>query len=135
MVDLPVARFQIHKPPFFYVGVDSFGPLSIQVKKSKAKRYECLFTCMITRLTHLKLAQNMSSSLFINALKRFKARHRPSKHIYSNNDPNFIGTNKFLKKIFQVKKTKQSTIICSRTILFGPLILPKLFIWIMSGKG
>ena len=90
MANLPVARFQIHQPPFSHVGVDFFGPLLVKVKRSEVKRYGCLFTCMTTRAIHLELAQDMSSSSFINVLRRFVAR--PS--------PNFVGTNKLLKNCF-----------------------------------
>ena len=48
MSDLPAARLQIHKPPFFHVGTDYFGPLVVKVKRSECKRYGCLFTCMTT---------------------------------------------------------------------------------------
>ena len=35
MADLPVARFQIHQPPFSHVGVNFFGPLLVKVKRSE----------------------------------------------------------------------------------------------------
>ena len=66
MADLPVAKFQIHQPPFSHVGVDFFGPVLVKVKRSETKRYGCLFTCMKTRAIHLELARDMSSSSFVN---------------------------------------------------------------------
>ena len=100
MADLPAARFQIHQPPFSHAGVDFFGPLLVKVKRSEAKRYVYLFTCMTTRAIHLELSQDMSSSSFINVLRRFVARRGSPKHIYSDNGSNFVETNKLLKNCF-----------------------------------
>ena len=100
MSDLPVARFQIHQPPFHHVGVDYFGPLMVKVKRSEAKRYGCLFTCMTSRAIHLELSHDLSSSSFINVLRRFVARRGPPKHIYSDNGTNFVGSVKLLKDTF-----------------------------------
>ena len=106
MADLPVARFQIYEPPFSQINVDFFGPLLVKVKRSEAKKYGCLFTCMTTRAIHQELAQDMSSSSYINALRRFVARQGSIKHIYSDNSFNFVGTSKLLKICFSDKEKK-----------------------------
>ena len=100
MADLPTARLQLHEPPFSHVGVDCFGALIVKVKRSQAKRYGCLFTCMTTRAIHLELAFDLSSSSFINVLRRFLARRGPVKCIYSDNGSNFVGAEHILKDSF-----------------------------------
>ena len=91
MADLPPARLKVYDPPFSHVGVDYFGLFLTKMKRSEVKRYECLFTCMTTRAIHLKMAQDLTMSFFINALRRFVARRGPIKHVYSNNGTNLVG--------------------------------------------
>ena len=55
MADIPDARMQIDKPPFFHTGVDCFGPLFVKQGRSRVKRYGCIFSCMTTRAVHLEV--------------------------------------------------------------------------------
>ena len=82
MADLPPARLKVYNPPFPQEGVDYFGPFLTKMKQSEVKRYGCLFTCITTRGTHLEMAQDMTMSSFINALRRFVAR-RGSLNMYT----------------------------------------------------
>ena len=95
MAGLPASRLQLHESPFSHVGVDYFGALIANVKRSQAKRYGCLFTCMTTRAIHLELAINLSS--FITVLRRFSGGREPVKHIYFDNGSNFVGAEHDLK--------------------------------------
>ena len=97
IADLPKARLKVHKPPFSYVGVDYFGPLYVKLKRSEVKRYGCLFTCLTCRAIHLEVAQDLSTSAFINALRRFVSRRGPVLHIYSDNGTNFVGSARLLQ--------------------------------------
>ena len=105
MSDLPAARLQIHEPPFSHVGTDYFGPLVVKVKRSECKRYGCLFTCLTTRAIHLELSYDLTSSAFINALRRFLARRGPAKCIYSDNGTNFVGAERILSDSFLNNKS------------------------------
>ena len=42
MADLPPCRLQVNEPPFYYVGVEYFGPFLIKQKHRLIKRYGCL---------------------------------------------------------------------------------------------
>ena len=99
MADLPAARLQLHKLPFFHVSVDCFGALRVKINRSQAKRYGSLFTCLTTRAIHLELAFDLSSS-FINVLRRFLARRGLVEYIYSDNGSNFVGAEHILKDSF-----------------------------------
>ena len=55
-------------------GVDYFGPMIIEERRSEVKVYDSLFVCMATRACHLELVDDLSTDHFIMALKRFIAR-------------------------------------------------------------
>ena len=80
MSDLSPERLSSFLPKFYFLGVDYFGPLTINLNKrtrrtsGTAKPYGALFTCMTTRAVHLKLAGDMSMNSFILALHCVKAR-------------------------------------------------------------
>ena len=71
MADLPAARLQIFEPPFAHNGVDYFGPFLTKRGRSHVKRYGCLFTCLTTLAVHIEMAADLTTDLFLNALRRF----------------------------------------------------------------
>nr|CAB3263160.1 uncharacterized protein LOC104265735 [Phallusia mammillata] len=98
MARLPIDRVNSHSPAFTYVGVDYFGPLMVRQARSQVKVYGCLFTCMTVRAVHLEVADSLSTSAFINCLRRFIGRRgRPTK-ICSDNGTNFVGAVRELKE-------------------------------------
>ena len=106
MGQLPNERTAVFDPVFTNTGVDYFGP--ILVKNSKRirftsgynKHYGVVLTCLTTRATHLELAGDLSTDLFIPALKRFIARRGQPKVMYSDNGSNFRGAEKELGDLF-----------------------------------
>ena len=103
MSDLPSERLSAFLPSFYFTGVDYFGPLTIKLNKrtrstgGAAKWYGALFTCMATRAVRLEPAGVMTTDSFILALRRFKARRRHPKSIWSDNGSSFIGVERELK--------------------------------------
>ncbi|XP_061923831.1 uncharacterized protein LOC133663402 isoform X2 [Entelurus aequoreus] len=98
MSDLPVDRLQL-EPPFSYVGLDIFGPWEVFTRRTRggqanSKRWAVLFTCLCTRAVHIEVVEEMSSSSFINALRRFFALRGPAKQLRSDCGTNFIGAHK-----------------------------------------
>ena len=83
MADLPRDRIS-PAPPFTYTGVDYFGLFLIKGGRKKLKRYCALFTCLVSRAVHIKVASTLESSSFIQALRRFLARHDPVREIRSD---------------------------------------------------
>ena len=101
MSDLPVERLQVD-PPFSYVGLDVFGPWEVISRRTrgckvKEKRWAVLFTCMSTRAIHIEVLETMTSSSFINALRRFFSIRGYAKQLRSDCGTNFIGASKELK--------------------------------------
>ena len=106
MGQLPNERTTVFDPVFTNTGMDYFGP--ILVKNCKRTRftsghnkyYGVVLTCLTTRATHLELAGDLSTDLFIPALKRFIARRGQPKVMYSDNGSNFRGAEKELGDFF-----------------------------------
>ncbi|KAJ8365140.1 hypothetical protein SKAU_G00139710 [Synaphobranchus kaupii] len=101
MADLPAERLQTD-PPFSYVGLDVFGPWEITTRRTRggqarSKRWAVMFTCMCTRAVHIEVIESMSSSSFINALRRFFSIRGPAKQLRSDCGTNFVGASKELK--------------------------------------
>lgn len=101
MSDLPVERLTV-APPFTYVGVDVFGPWEVTARKTRggqanSKRWAVMFSCMCSRAVHIEVIEAMSSSSFINALRRFFAIRGPVKQLHSDRGTNFVGASRELK--------------------------------------
>ena len=77
MSDLPEDRLT-PSPPFSNVGVDTFGPCQIVTRCTRGgqdygKRWAIMFSCLTSRAVHIEVIEDMPSSSFINALRRFIA--------------------------------------------------------------
>nr|XP_034305596.1 uncharacterized protein LOC117682359 [Crassostrea gigas] len=95
MADLPSDRIT-PGPPFTTVGVDTFGPWTVLARKTRGgvinnKRWAIMFSCLTTRAIHIEVIEEMSSSSFINALRRFEAIRGPVKVFRSDKGTNFVG--------------------------------------------
>ncbi|KAK3092639.1 hypothetical protein FSP39_005230 [Pinctada imbricata] len=101
MADLPSDRLT-PGPPFSSVGVDTFGPWEVVVRKTRggaanSKRWAILFTCLVTRAIHIEVVEELSTSAFINALRRFISIRGPVNLIRSDRGTNFVGATDQLK--------------------------------------
>lgn len=95
MADLPPDRIE-PTPPFTNVGVDAFGPWTVVHRRTRggcanSKRWAILFTCLTTRAIHIEVVDEMSSSAFINAVRRFIAIRGKVKLFRSDRGTNFVG--------------------------------------------
>ena len=98
MANLPSARLQSEETPFLHTGADCFGPFIVKKGRMELKRYGCVFICMTTRAIHLEVLPDLTTDLFINALRRFFARRGPPTHLYTDNGTNFTGAKRVLKE-------------------------------------
>ena len=95
MADLPSDRIT-DGAPFSSVGVDVFGPWSVITRRTRggqanSKRWAVMFTCLKIRAIHIEVIEEMSSSSFINALRRFTAIRGKVTEFRSDRGSNFIG--------------------------------------------
>ena len=98
MADLPTERLAISSPPFYNTGVDYFGPITVKVLRSRAKRWGCIFTCLTTRAIHLEVAPSLETDDFLNVLERFISRRGCPKTIRSDCGTNFKGADNLLQE-------------------------------------
>ena len=99
--DLPAERLQT-APPFTYVGLDIFRPWEVPARRTRgghanSKRWAVLFMCMCVRAVHIEVVESMTSSSFINALRRFFSLRGAKQQIRSDQGTNFICACKELK--------------------------------------
>ena len=98
----PSPDFRVNEaPPFSKIGIDFAGPLYCKgAKGSTTKFYIALFTCCATRGLHLGLVNDLSTSTFLNALRRFASRRGTPSLIISDNAKTFKSTAKLLNTFF-----------------------------------
>ena len=133
MPNLPKERLSFNEQPFTHTGIDYFGPINVKLtRKTRSnqathKRYGALFTCLTTRAVHLELASDLSTDIFILALRRFIARRGKPKEILSDNGTNFIGADQDLGQAIQdLNQSKIQTLMsnCGVAWKFNPPVSP-----------
>ena len=60
-----------------------------------------LYTCLCSRAVHLEIANSLSTSSFINSLRRFIALRGPISVLRSDQGTNFVGARKELREAIQ----------------------------------
>ena len=76
--------------------MDAFGHWEVTARRTRggmanSKRNAILFTCLGCRASHIEVIEEMSSSSFINALRRFIAIRGQVKEFRSDRGTNFVG--------------------------------------------
>ncbi|VDI03364.1 Hypothetical predicted protein [Mytilus galloprovincialis] len=100
MAMLPPDRLE-PGPPFTNVGVDCFDPWEVLARRTRgghanSKRWATMFTCLTTKSCSCRrVIEELSSSSFIIALKRFTAIRGPVSH-FRYDRTNFVGSIKEL---------------------------------------
>ena len=98
MADLPADRVQ-PSPPFTFCGQDYFGPFVIKEGRKEMKRWCCIFTCLSSRAVHLEVVNSLTSSSFINALRRFISVRGPISLLRCDQATTFVGAEKELQDL------------------------------------
>lgn len=89
MVKLPQARLRFHFRPFTYCGLDYFEPIMARIGRRREKRWGALFTCLIVRAIHIKLADSISTDYALMAIQRFAGRREFLAVIFIDKRTNF----------------------------------------------
>ena len=101
MAKLPEDSITPHKPPLTYVGVDLFGPIEVKQRRSRVKRYGCIFTCLSVRAIHIEVANTLNTDSMINALRRFISLRGCPEEIRSDCGTNLTKADKELKEAIE----------------------------------
>jgi len=79
---------------FFVVGINYARPVNTIISRGKGQRniksYITLFICFSIKI-HLEVISQLSTNVFLTALRRFVNRHGCPRKIYSDNAINFVG--------------------------------------------
>ena len=103
MAPLPKVRLATPLRAFARASVDYGGPyLTKQGRgRSQAKRYLCVFTCLLTRAVHLEMSYGLDASSFLNAFSRMVARRGKPLEIISDNGTNFVAADRELRELVE----------------------------------
>ena len=71
MAPLPASRLKPRTHVFAYAASDLAGPFSVTVGRSSAKRWICLFICMVSTAIRIEVSVDLTASTFINVFQRF----------------------------------------------------------------
>ena len=101
MAPLPIDRLK-PAPPWYSVTIDLFGPIEIRGevnKRSRGKAFGVIFTCNITRATHVDASSDYSTDSFLSAFRRFiNLRRNPAK-VRSDRGSQLVCANEELKRM------------------------------------
>lgn len=102
MAPLPLSRTTPARA-FTSTGVDYCGPVNIKVRPSRnrviLKAYICVFVCLATRAVHLELVSDLTTQVFIAALRRFVARRGRIRELISDHGTNFVGAHNEFRRL------------------------------------
>ena len=116
MADLPSIRLE-ETPPFTYIGIDLFGPLStaegVNTRRTNStkKSWGVVFMCLVTRAIHLELVQGLDYVSFRNSFRRFISLRGIPRTIYSDNGTNMMAFKNELE-VFRSLSTLKSEDQC-----------------------
>ncbi|CAR99751.1 Protein CBG25357 [Caenorhabditis briggsae] len=94
-----------HSNPFQCTGTDYAGPLLVKINNSPQKVWIIIFTCLYSRYTRAEVVTDMSTSSYLNALRRLSALFGTPKQLLSDNASQF----KLLEDVFKLIKNKISS--------------------------
>lgn len=96
MSNLP-ADWLTQATPFTQIGLDVFGPWSVCARRNRGGLSESKrWVVMVTRAVHMEVVESLSTSSFVNALRRFTAIRGLAKLFRSDQGTNFVGACKEL---------------------------------------
>ena len=102
MADLPASRVT-PSFPFYNVGTDFAGPFVLKPmygrKNISFKVYIAIFVCFSTKALHLEVVNDLSTTAFLNCLKRFIGRRGKPNSIHSDCGTNFAGARRKLHEM------------------------------------
>ena len=113
MGNLPSERVTFDRP-FLATGINYCGPVLLKEKRLRntktIKAYVAIFVCLATKAVHTELVDDLTTEVFLAALKRLFARRGKARHIYSDNAKIFISANRELRELCNLTSNTSSSI-------------------------
>ena len=108
-IQAPLQKYRVNEaPPFSITGVDFTGALLVRNRDGREKKaYVCLFTCAITRAVHLEIVEDLTTTSFLNAFRRFSARRSLPSKVISDNATTYQTAATELRELFKSPDVKQ----------------------------
>ena len=78
--------------------MDFFGPFIVKEGRKELKRYGVIYTCLVSRAVHLEVANALTTSSFLNSLRRFLSIRGPISLLRADRGTNFVGASRELSK-------------------------------------
>lgn len=97
---------------FEVVGVDYAGPFLYKPlvrSRVQCKAYVALFTCYKYRCTHMEVVHDLTTTSFMNALRRFVSRRGVPRKMYSDNATNLTGGRRELAELREMLLSQATT--------------------------
>lgn len=85
-------------PPFTSIWVGYLGIIQVRKGRSLYKRWGVIFTCLVSRVVHLEVANSLDTDACINALRRFISRRGYVSHMRLDNGTNFVGAEREIRE-------------------------------------
>ena len=127
MSTLPSFRAEQGNASFSRSGVDFFGLIYVKHKRSRVKRWGCIFVYMSVPAVHIELAKSLNTDSSISTTQRFINRRGCPSLIVLDCGTNFKGTvNELEIKTLKLDHSKVDNEMAHQKIqwLFNPLFLP-----------
>lgn len=111
MGSLSASRVTVSRP-FSHCGVDYAGPIILREGKRRNSRnhkaYISVFVCFATKAVHLEVVSDLTTDVFLAALKRLIARRGRPDQMYSDNATTFVGARKQIKEFYEFLKDQDT---------------------------
>ncbi|XP_062542407.1 uncharacterized protein LOC134210369 [Armigeres subalbatus] len=125
MAPLPVQRVTPNLRAFDYVGVDYLGPLDVTIGHRTEKRWNALFTCMLTRTVHLEVAHGLTTQSCLMAIHRFIGCRGWPIEFFLDNGTNLRGASKEVVEAVDIRDDCADQLTNARTKwMFNPPVAP-----------
>ena len=121
MGELPEERLE-RTAPFTHIGMDVFGPFHVKDRRTEAKRWGLVMSCLYSRAIHIEVLEEMTTDCLILALRCFLAIRGPVQTIICDNGTNFVGMANELSRQLDLANPSLSNYLLSNKIamVFNP---------------
>ena len=106
----PLPWFRMKEaPPFSYTAVDFAGPLYVRdtLTSQSRKVWLCVYTCCVTRATHLDVVSGLTAHTFLRNFRRFTARRGMPRKVVSDNGETFKSVAKMIVTLYKHPSVRQ----------------------------